>query len=259
LGPEEEVYKALLLGTSDYFGKNGFQHAVLGLSGGVDSALALALAVDALGSDAVTAVSMPSRFTSAENQEDAAELARRFDVEFIEVAIDGVYDCYLDSLAQPFAGAEPNVAEENIQARIRGNILMALSNKFGWLVIATGNKSEMSVGYATLYGDMAGGFAILKDVPKTWVYRLTRWRNTDAEVIPQRVIDKPPSADLSHRRDDRSRRVQAPPGATRHPHLNTRLRERPPPPHHQPLPAHAGIVNCEVRISPEFRGSFEVE
>ncbi|UCC71209.1 MAG: NAD+ synthase [Gemmatimonadota bacterium] len=196
LDPETEVYRALLLGTSDYFSKNGFQHVVLGLSGGVDSALALAVAVDALGADAVTAVSMPSSYTAPENREDAVELARRFAVELIEVPIDGVFGCYLESLKDRFEGTEPNVAEENIQARIRGNFLMALSNKFDWLVVATGNKSEMSVGYATLYGDMAGGFAILKDVPKTWVCRLARWRNREEELIPQRIIEKPPSAEL---------------------------------------------------------------
>ncbi len=196
LGPEAEVYKALVLGTSDYFRKNGFGHAVLGLSGGIDSALALSLAVDSLGADAVTAVSMPSRYTAPHNRKDAAAIARRLGVDFHEIPIDGVFQCYVKALEGPFAGAEPNVAEENIQARIRGNLLMALSNKFGWLVLATGNKSEMSVGYATLYGDMAGGFAILKDVPKTWVYRLARWRNELGEVIPQRVIEKPPSAEL---------------------------------------------------------------
>ena len=196
LDPESEVYQALLLGTSDYFRKNRFEHVVLGLSGGIDSALALTVAVDALGADAVTAVSMPSRYTAQHNREDAAEIARRLGVAFQEIPIDGVYECYLKGLEKPFEGTEPGVAEENIQARVRGNILMALSNKFGWLVLATGNKSEMSVGYATLYGDMAGGFAILKDVPKTWVYRLSRWHNRDGEVIPQRIIDKPPSAEL---------------------------------------------------------------
>ncbi|UCF21567.1 MAG: NAD+ synthase [Gemmatimonadota bacterium] len=196
LGPEAEVYRALVLGTSDYFVKNGFEHAVLGLSGGIDSALALAVAVDALGPDAVTAVSMPSRYTAPLNREDAVETARRFGVEFREIPIDGVFGCYVAALEESFAGTEANVAEENIQARIRGNLLMALSNKFGWLVLATGNKSEMSVGYATLYGDMAGGFSIIKDVSKTWVYRLSRWRNRENEVIPQRIIDKPPSAEL---------------------------------------------------------------
>ncbi len=196
LGPEAEIYQALLLGTADYFRKNGFGRAVLGLSGGIDSALALAVAVDALGAGAVTAVSMPSRYTAAANREDACEVARRLGVDFLEIPIDGVFDCYLAGLAAPFKGREPNVAEENIQARIRGNLLMALSNKFGWLVLATGNKSEMSVGYATLYGDMAGGFSILKDVPKTWVYRLARWRNRSEEMIPARILDKAPSAEL---------------------------------------------------------------
>jgi len=196
LGPEDEVYRALLLGTQDYFRKNRFEHAVLGLSGGIDSALALVVVVDALGADAVTAVSMPSRYTAPENQEDAREQARRLGVELLEIPIDPVFDCYLRALKEPFEKTEPNVAEENIQARVRGNFLMALSNKFDWLVFTTGNKSEMSVGYATLYGDMAGGFSVLKDVPKTWVYRLARWRNREREVIPQRVIDKPPSAEL---------------------------------------------------------------
>jgi NAD+ synthase (glutamine-hydrolysing) len=196
LAAEEEVYTALTLGTREYFSKNGFKHVVLGLSGGVDSALALAIAVDALGADAVTAVSMPSRYTADHNREDAAECARRLGVELLEIPIDGVFGCYLESLKEPFAGTEPSVAEENIQARIRGNFLMALSNKFDWLVLATGNKSEYSVGYATLYGDMAGGFAILKDVPKTWVYRLVNWRNRESEVVPARVLEKPPSAEL---------------------------------------------------------------
>jgi NAD+ synthase (glutamine-hydrolysing) len=196
LAAEEEVYTALTLGTREYFSKNGFKHVVLGLSGGVDSALALAIAVDALGADAVTAVSMPSRYTADHNREDAAECARRLGVELLEIPIDGVFGRCLESLKEPFAGTEPSVAEENIQARIRGNFLMALSNKFDWLVLATGNKSEYSVGYATLYGDMAGGFAILKDVPKTWVYRLVNWRNRESEVVPARVLEKPPSAEL---------------------------------------------------------------
>ncbi len=196
LDPVDEVYRALLLGTRDYVRKNGFRHGVLGLSGGIDSALALAVAVDALGPDAITAVSMPSRYTAPVNREDAGEVARRLGVEFMELPIDGLFDCYLGALEKPFAATEPNVAEENLQARIRGNLLMALSNKFGWLVLTTGNKSEMSVGYATLYGDMAGGFSILKDVPKTLVYQLARWRNREKELIPSRVIDKPPSAEL---------------------------------------------------------------
>ncbi len=196
LGPEAEVYRALTLGTADYFRKNRFRHAVLGLSGGIDSALALTVAADALGPGAVTAVSMPSRFTAAENRDDARELADRLGVELMELPIAELAGAYDRALAGPFGDAPPNVAEENLQARIRGNLLMALSNKFGWLVLTTGNKSEMSVGYATLYGDMAGGFAVLKDVLKGWVYRLARWRNRDGEVIPQRIIDKPPTAEL---------------------------------------------------------------
>ena len=196
LGPEAEVHRALTLGTADYFRKNRFRHAVLGLSGGIDSALALTVAADALGPGAVTAVSMPSRFTAAENRDDARELADRLGVELLELPIAELAGAYDRALAGPFGDAPPNVAEENLQARIRGNLLMALSNKFGWLVLTTGNKSEMSVGYATLYGDMAGGFAVLKDVLKGWVYRLARWRNRDGEVIPQRIIDKPPTAEL---------------------------------------------------------------
>ena len=196
LEPEAEVYRALTLGTADYFRKNRFRHGVLGLSGGIDSALALTVAADALGPGAVTAVSMPSRFTAAENRDDARELADRLGVELLELPIAELAGAYDRALAGPFGDAPPNVAEENLQARIRGNLLMALSNKFGWLVLTTGNKSEMSVGYATLYGDMAGGFAVLKDVLKGWVYRLARWRNRDGGVIPQRIIDKPPTAEL---------------------------------------------------------------
>ena len=196
LGPDAEVYRALTLGTADYFRKNGFRHAVLGLSGGIDSAIALTVAADALGADAVTAVSMPSRYTADMNRQDASTLAANLGVELMELPIGGLTSAYDAALAGPFDGTEPNVAEENLQARARGNLLMALSNKFGWLVLTTGNKSEMSVGYATLYGDMAGGFAILKDVLKTWVYRLARWRNRDTEVIPIRIIEKPPTAEL---------------------------------------------------------------
>ena len=196
LEPDAEVYRALTLGTADYFRKNGFRHAVLGLSGGIDSALALAVAADALGADAVTAVSMPSRYTADMNREDGSTLAATLGVALIELPIGDLTTAFDGTLAGPFANTEPNVAEENLQARIRGNLLMALSNKFGWLVLTTGNKSEMSVGYATLYGDMAGGFAILKDVLKTWVYRLARWRNRDTEVIPIRIIEKPPTAEL---------------------------------------------------------------
>ena len=196
LTPEAEIYRALTLGTADYVRKNRFPGVVLGLSGGIDSALALTVAADAIGPDAVTAVSMPSRYTAEMNRDDAAVLVRRLGVRLLELPIEDLAAAYGATLAEPFAGAAPNVAEENLQARIRGNLLMALSNKFGWLVLATGNKSEMSVGYATLYGDMAGGFAVLKDVLKTWVYRLARWRNRNEETIPQRILDKPPTAEL---------------------------------------------------------------
>ena len=202
LSPEAEIYRALTLGTADYIRKNGFPGAVLGLSGGIDSALALTIAADAIGPDVMTAVSMPSRYTAGMNRDDAAILARRLGTRFLELPIEELAAAYGDALAEPFAGTEPNVAEENLQARIRGNLLMALSNKFGWLVLTTGNKSEMSVGYATLYGDMAGGFAVLKDVLKTWVYRLAVWRNRDGEVIPQRIIDKPPTAELRDNQRD---------------------------------------------------------
>ena len=202
LSAEAEVYRALTLGAADYLRKNRFPGAVLGLSGGIDSALALTVAADAIGPGAVTAVSMPSRYTADMNRDDAAELAARLGVRLIELPIEELAGAYGGALAVPFAGREPNVAEENLQARIRGNLLMALSNKFGWLVLTTGNKSEMSVGYATLYGDMAGGFAVLKDVLKTWVYRLAEWRNRDGEVIPQRILDKPPTAELRENQRD---------------------------------------------------------
>ena len=196
LSPEEEVYAALSLGTRDYVKKNGFRGAVLGLSGGIDSALALTVAVDALGSEAVTAVSMPSEFTADISREDARKLASNLNVSLLELSITELATTYESCLKDVFADTEHNVTEENLQARIRGNLLMALSNKFGWLVLTTGNKSEMSVGYATLYGDMAGGFAVLKDVFKTWVYKLARWRNRDSAIIPQRIIDRPPTAEL---------------------------------------------------------------
>ena len=194
----EQVYRALVLGVRDYAGKNGFTEVVLGLSGGVDSALVAVLAADALGPQAVRALAMPSRYSSPQSLEDAAEVAERLGIRLDEVPIEDVFSSYLDTLAEPFAGTEPGIAEENLQARIRGNLLMALSNRFGSMVLATGNKSEYAVGYATLYGDMAGGFAPIKDVPKTLVYDLVRWRNANAsgEPIPARVIDKPPSAEL---------------------------------------------------------------
>ena len=196
LPSEAEVYAALSLGTRDYAQKNGFRGVVLGLSGGIDSALTLTVAVDALGAEAVTAVSMPSEFTADISREDARELTSNLNVSLLELSIKELAVIYESCLQGAFADTEPNVAEENLQARIRGNLLMALSNKFGWLVLTTGNKSEMSVGYATLYGDMAGGFAVLKDVFKTRVYQLACWRNRDAPVIPQRIIDRPPTAEL---------------------------------------------------------------
>lgn len=174
----EEIYKALLLGTHDYVEKNGFEKVVLGLSGGIDSALTAVIAVDALGKDRVVAVVMPSKYSSEETQSDAVKLAESLGIRYYYIPIQQVFDAYLSMLAGAFAGTQPGVAEENIQARIRGNILMALSNKFGWLVLTTGNKSEIAVGYTTLYGDMAGGFGVLKDVPKTLVYELVGYRNS---------------------------------------------------------------------------------
>jgi len=196
LSVDAEIYQALTLGTGDYVRKNGFSGAVIGLSGGIDSALTLVVAVDALGPEAVTAVSMPSRYTAEMNRTDAETLCDNLGVKLLEIPIETVVTSFTDVLADSFSGIGANVTEENLQARIRGNLLMALSNKFGWLVLTTGNKSEMSVGYATLYGDMAGGFALLKDVLKTQVYRLAKWRNSVAEIIPQRIIDKAPTAEL---------------------------------------------------------------
>jgi NAD+ synthase (glutamine-hydrolysing) len=194
----EEVYRALVLGTRDYVRKNDFERVVIGLSGGVDSSLVACIAADALGPEHVIGVSMPSRYTSDMSNDDAAELADNLGIRYLRIPIESVFESYLDVLAEPFAGTEPGVAEENIQARIRGNYLMALSNKFGWMVLTTGNKSEMSVGYATLYGDMAGGYAVIKDVLKGLVYDLVEWRNTwdDGPVVPDRVITRPPSAEL---------------------------------------------------------------
>ncbi|MGH9039288.1 MAG: NAD+ synthase, partial [Acidimicrobiia bacterium] len=200
LGPEAEVWEALVLGTGDYVRKNGFSEVVIGLSGGVDSAVVAAVAVDALGPDKVFGVLMPSRYSSPGSVTDAAALAANLGIRTLTVPIEAAHTAYTDMLAEPFAGTEEGLAEENLQARIRGTILMTLSNKFDWMVLTTGNKSEMATGYATLYGDMAGGFAVIKDVDKTLVYRLARWRNARAggpgAVVPEAVIDKPPSAEL---------------------------------------------------------------
>ncbi len=191
LEPDPEVYAALVTGLRDYVTKNGFGHVVLGLSGGVDSALVAAIAGDALGPEAVTAVVMPSPYSSSATQGDARALAGELGVECLEYSIADVMAAYRGVLAETFAGREPDITEENLQARIRGNLLMALSNKFGWLVLTTGNKSEMSVGYSTLYGDLAGGFAVIKDCPKTLVYRLAEHRR-----LPRTIIDRAPSAEL---------------------------------------------------------------
>ncbi|ARP90475.1 NAD+ synthase [Bordetella genomosp. 9] len=193
---EEQVWKALVLGVRDYLGKNRFPGAIIGLSGGIDSAVVLAIAVDALGAENVRAVMMPSRYTADISQTDAAEMARRLGVRYDVIAIGPVVDAFEGALAPQFAGMAPDATEENIQARARGTLLMALSNKTGHLVLTTGNKSEMTTGYCTLYGDMAGGFAVIKDVPKTLVYRLAQWRNRQREIIPERIITRPPSAEL---------------------------------------------------------------
>jgi len=196
-GPKE-IYQALTLGTRDYVHKNGFEHVVIGLSGGIDSSLVACIAADALGPTNVTGVAMPSRYSADISQMDATLLANHLGIGLMVIPIEKVFEAYLRTLSKPFTDRAPDVTEENIQARIRGHLLMALSNKFGWLVLTTGNKSEMSVGYATLYGDMAGGFAVIKDVPKMLVCELARWRNTRAAgpVIPERVLTRPPTAEL---------------------------------------------------------------
>jgi NAD+ synthase (glutamine-hydrolysing) len=202
---EAEIYAALECGLRDYVRKNGFRRVVLGLSGGIDSALVAAIATDALGPQQVTAVVMPSVFSSSETQADARALGAALELDLVELPIERVMEAYAALLAASFTGRDPDATEENLQARIRGNLLMALSNKFGWLVLTTGNKSEMSVGYSTLYGDSAGGFALIKDIEKTLVYALARWRNGEGEAIPQSIIDRAPSAELRPgQRDDDS-------------------------------------------------------
>jgi NAD+ synthase (glutamine-hydrolysing) len=193
-----EVYRALVVGTGDYVRKSGFQKVVIGVSGGIDSALTAAVAVDALGPENVLGVAMPSGYSSSASLEDATLLAGKLGMRLETVPIGETFDAYRTMLSGVFAGQEEGLAEENIQARIRGNILMGISNKFGWLVLATGNKSEYATGYTTLYGDMAGGFAVIKDVPKTLVYELCERRNGEAgrDLIPRSIMEKAPTAEL---------------------------------------------------------------
>lgn len=195
---EKEIFEALKLGTKDYVTKNGFKKVLIGLSGGIDSSLVAVIATEALGAENVIGVMMPSMYSSDSSVEDAQTLAENLGIKTLKMAITDVYNSYIKALEESFKGTEPNIAEENLQARIRGNYLMALSNKFGWIVLTTGNKSEMSTGYATLYGDMAGGFAVIKDLYKTMVYRVCKWYNSNAkkDIIPKNVLIKPPSAEL---------------------------------------------------------------
>lgn len=209
LNDEEELYQALVTGTRDYIFKNGFKKVLVGLSGGIDSSLVACIAVDALGKDNVIGVFMPSMYSSKESKQDASQLAKNLGIEFKEIPITDAYNAYIKLLSPHFTGEKPDITEENIQARIRGNLLMALSNKFGWLVLTTGNKSEISVGYATLYGDMAGGYAVIKDVFKTYVYRLASYRNNlniskfrSNILIPERVFTKAPTAELKPNQKD---------------------------------------------------------
>ncbi len=195
-GEEERAWRAIELGIRDYVDKHRFPGVVIGLSGGIDSALVLALAVDALGADRVQTVMMPSRYTTQFSLDDAAQMARGLGVKYSVIPIEGMFEATLAALREEFAGRPPDATEENIQARCRGMLLMGISNKTGRMVLTTGNKSEMAVGYATLYGDMAGGFAPIKDVSKLMVYRLARWRNSVGRVIPERIIERPPSAEL---------------------------------------------------------------
>jgi len=205
LDPVAEVYQALVVGTRDYVGKNGFTDVVIGLSGGIDSSLVACVAVDALGADHVHGVSMPSRYSSEGSRTDAEELAANLGIGLATIAIEPAHSAFVEMLAPSFVGRAPDLTEENLQSRIRGVLLMALSNKFGWMVLTTGNKSEVAVGYSTLYGDSAGGFAVIKDVPKTLVYELGRHRNGLGPAVPEAVFVKPPSAELRpDQRDDQS-------------------------------------------------------
>lgn len=204
LGRAEEIYSALVLGTRDYVRKNGFKKVVLGLSGGIDSSLTAVIAVDALGKENVIGINMPSKYTSDETKSDAQILAENLGIKFMTIPINAIFTSYLESLKEPFGDDNYGIEAENLQARIRGNILMAMSNRFGWLVLTTGNKSETAVGYCTLYGDMAGGFAVIKDVPKMLVYELANYVNTKAqrEIIPISVIKRPPTAELRPNQKD---------------------------------------------------------
>ena len=191
-----DIYRALVVGTRDYVRKNGFGKILVGLSGGIDSALVAAIAYDALGQDSVGLVTIPSRFSSDDTKSDAQQMAENLGIDLLTLPIQGIFDTYLEELSDEFAGKPFDTAEENIQARIRGNLLMALCNKFGWLILTTGNKSELAVGYCTIYGDMCGGLAVISDLPKTRVFEVARWLNRDGEVIPWNTIEKPPSAEL---------------------------------------------------------------
>ena len=202
LSPEQNLYQALVLGVRDYIRKNHFPGAIIGLSGGIDSALTCAIAVDAIGAERIRVVLLPSQYTADMSNEDAIKQAKTLGVRYDVMPIKPAFTSLTATLADVFNGCEPDTTEENIQARIRGTLLMAMSNKFGAIVLTTGNKSEMAVGYSTLYGDMAGGFCVLKDIPKTWVYKLAAYRNTLSEVIPERVITRAPSAELAPNQTD---------------------------------------------------------